>query len=236
MTYINANQLSISTAHINKVLESALPEHFEHGTTWYTQANKTCREIATLFKLPVSLVVGCLSAISPNNKYNKNVMDTRNMCYAFVNRADTLDETFSNVKVSTYGANKRKAIAIFDAYLASMVAGRPMTFTKRTVRRILNGQKVTAFFDCIYDCKTNVSTVCVDGHAKNIYLGYGNTKDRPALGSASTNITKKQYKVISESYVRTAARYNKKHGANLLPYQVQAITWVAHRVSCGIKG
>ena len=219
MTYINANQLSISTAHINKVLESALPEHFEHGTTWYTQANKTCREIATLFKLPVSLVVGCLSAISPNNKYNKNVMDARNMCYAFVNRADTLDETFANVKVSTYGANKRKAIAIFDAYLASMVAGRPMTFTKRTVRRILNGQKVTAFFDCIYDCKTNVST-----------------KDRPALGSASTNITKKQYKVISESYVRTAARYNKKHGANLLPYQVQAITWVAHRVSCGIKG
>ena len=55
-----------------------------------------------------AIVVGVLSALSPNNKWERNVIDdTENMCVAYKS-----DIPLDDVKVCTYNANKQKAIKI----------------------------------------------------------------------------------------------------------------------------
>lgn len=71
------------------------------------------------------------------------------------------------------------------------------------------GQKTNAFFYNIYNTSSNVVTV--DSWACRI-AGY--KKDTP---------TKKQYNVLSEAYKAVASKYN------LLPSEVQAITWLCYR-------
>jgi hypothetical protein len=89
---------------------------------------------------------------------------------------------------------------------------------KRHPLEILGGPKVTAFYALISD-PTNNHDVCVDGHAYNIALG-----QRVNLrGEDSVRVTARGYRLVADAY-RQAAR---KLG--LLPHEVQAVTWVAHR-------
>jgi len=207
--------LTVKATEILKTLRAAKPWHIEFGLTWYARAYKQCQQISKTHKVPLVKVVGVLAALSPNNKWERNVMDTMNMCYAYVN-----NEPYNDVKVCTYNANKDKAISILGIGKTNITE----------VETILSGRKTTAFFRCIYDHISNIDTVCVDGHAKNIYSG-----ERHALSSNGSNMTPRQYRVITESYIKAAKLYNKKHGTTILPYQVQAITWVAHREKLGIK-
>ena len=104
--------------------------------------------------------------------------------------------------------------------------------TKQDIRDILfgkSGHKTRAFFDCIYGCKTNKDTVCVDGHAKAIYMG-----EKFALSSSKSSMTPKQYLTISQAYIDACDEINKREGTSYLPYQIQAITWVAWRRIHGI--
>jgi len=188
-----------------------------HGFAWYLDAYKSCVVISRRFGVPLKVVVGVCSALSPNNKWGKNIIDTENMVLAYKSGIP-LDE----VKVSTYSNNKAKAIEMLMIPKA----------TKQDIRDILfgkSGHKTRAFFDCIYGCKTNKDTVCVDGHALHIYMG-----EKHALSSSKSNMTPKQYLTISQAYIDACDEINKREGTSYLPYQIQAITWVAWRRIHGI--
>ena len=189
-----------------------------HGFAWYLDAYKSCVVISKRFGVPLKVVVGVCSALSPNNKWHKNIIDTENMVLAYKSGIP-LDE----VKVSTYSNNKAKAIEMLMIPKA----------TKQDIRDILfgkSGHKTRAFFDCIYGCKTNKDTVCVDGHALHIYMG-----EKHALSSSKSNMTPKQYLTISQAYIDACDEINKREGTSYLPYQIQAITWVAWRRIHNIK-
>ena len=215
--------LTVKATEILKTLRAAEPWHIEFGLTWYARAYKQCQQISKTHKVPLVKVVGVLAALSPNNKWERNVMDTMNMCYAYVN-----NEQYSDVKVCTYNANKDKAIRILEITKTNW--DYTPNWVVKEIETILSGRKTTAFFRCIDNHTSNIDTVCVDGHAKNIYTG-----ERHALSSNGSNMTPRQYRVITESYIKAAKLYNKKHGTTILPYQVQAITWVTHREKLGIK-
>jgi len=215
--------LTVKATEIMKTLRAAKPWHIEFGLTWYARAYKQCQQISKTHKVPLVKVVGVLAALSPNNKWERNVMDTMNMCYAYVNK-----DSYSDVRVCTYNANKDKAISILEITKTNW--DYTPNWVVKEVEAILSGRKTTAFFKCIYDHTSNIDTVCVDGHAKNIYTG-----ERHALSSNGSNMTPRQYRVITDSYIKAAKLYNKRHGTTILPYQVQAITWVAHREKLGIK-
>ena len=191
----------------------------KHGEIWYKVANKSCGAIAKKTQMHSAIVVGVLSALSPNNKWERNIIDTENICMAYKS-----DIPLDEVKVCTYNANKEKAIKI----LGILKSGS--SDLENDIRTILNGNKVKAFFDCIYNYETNKTTVCIDGHAKAIYIG-----EKFALSSNSSNVTNKQYRVISQAYIDATKEINESEGTSYLPYQIQAITWVAWRRIHNIK-
>ena len=191
----------------------------KHGEIWYKVANKSCGAIAKKVGMHSAIVVGVLSALSPNNKWERNVIDAENMCVAYKS-----DIPLDDVKVCTYNANKQKAIKILGILDSGSMD------LESDIRDILNGNKVKAFFDCIYNYETNKTTVCIDGHAKAIYIG-----EKFALSSNSSNVTNKQYRVISQAYIDATKEINESEGTSYLPYQIQAITWVAWRRIHNIK-
>ena len=191
----------------------------KHGEIWYKVANKSCSTIAKKVGMHSAIVVGVLAALSPNNKWERNVIDAENMCIAYKS-----DIPLDDVKVCTYNANKQKAIKILGILDSGSMD------LENDIRDILNGNKVKAFFDCIYSYETNKTTVCIDGHAKAIYIG-----EKLALSSNSSNVTNKQYRVISQAYIDATKEINESEGTSYLPYQIQAITWVAWRRIHNIK-
>jgi len=136
-----------------------------------------------------------MAALSPNNKWERNVHDCERMCEAWV-KGDDLDD----FKVSCYNTMKLKAWSILDDNLTS----------DDDILTRLNGQKIRSFYSNI----RGLDEVTIDGHALNIALGV-----RQGLTTDSTNMSKKVYRQMQEVYVRAAKRVDIK------PHVLQAITW-----------
>jgi hypothetical protein len=181
---------------ILKVYRMATEAEHRHGTTWYANAQATAEQIADRHVVPVRVVVGVIAALSPNNKWERNVNDADQMLAAFL-RGDPVDVC----KPSTYTKMRDKAWAIIEA----------MPETDEEVIQILNGQKIVSFFKNIM----GHDTVTIDGHAFNIARF-----KRVTLTDDSTNLSKSVYQEMQAAYVRAAKR------VGLKVYELQAITWV----------
>ena len=194
----------ITTKNIIAIYKLAKPSEIKHGLTWYVNANSDCKEIAEKLELPLHIVIGVVSALSPNNKWERNVINAEDLCTAFINGQD-----MDSIKVSTYHKMKEKAWSILQS----------MPSYDETID-ILNGKKIVSFFRNISGDETDIT---IDGHARNIYYN-----DKQGLTTPNTNIKKNEYKDIQKAY----ARASKKLG--IKAYELQAITWVAWRRIHGI--
>ena len=188
---------------IIKIYKLATPEEKRDGIVWYANAYSDCNRIALDLSVPVHIVTGGVAALSPNNKWNRNVTNARELIQAFVN-GDDMD----SVKVSTYHTMKKKAWSILE--------DMP---NHEGVIVLLNGQKIVSFYRNIM----GDDTCTVDGHAKNIYYG-----ERHGLTDDRTNVGKKEYKTISDAYVKAGKRV-RVNGRSLKAFEIQAITWVVWR-------
>lgn len=199
----------MSVENILYVYGLATPEEKRDGIVWYARALADCLWIAEETEVPLHIVVGVCAALSPNNKWERNIDNTLSLVKAFLNGEDV-----DAVKVSTYHTMKRKAWSILEAMP-----------DRDGVVRILNGQKIVSFF-----CNIMGEDTCtVDGHAKNIYYS-----ERHGLTSDKTNIGKKEYATIQEAYVN-AGKQVRFNGRPLKAFEMQAITWVTWRRIHGIK-
>ena len=187
----------ITTKHILSVYRMASPTEIKHGMTWYSSAFTDCKKVSTKLSLPMHIVVGVVAALSPNNKWDRNLQNAFDLCQAFIEGQD-----LDSIKVSTYHTMKRKAWYILET----------MPTYDETVT-ILNGKKIVSFFRNIMGDETDIT---IDGHARNIYYN-----DRQGLTTPNTNIKKLEYVDIQKAYKRAS----KKLG--LKAYELQAITWVA---------
>jgi hypothetical protein len=126
----------------------AQADQFEmaHGLNWYTDAKAAAFEIADKYEMPLSIVVGVIAALSPTNKWERNIVDAENLIECFINGGYMED-----INVCTYKTMKEKAWNI-------MVENNPLV---DHIAKLLNGPKITDFFWCILG-----HDVCViDGHA-----------------------------------------------------------------------
>ena len=188
---------------IIKIYKLATPEEKRDGIVWYANAYSDCNRIAIDRSVSVHIVTGVVAALSPNNKWDRNVVNARELIQAFVN-GDDMD----SVKVSTYHTMKKKAWSILE--------DMP---DHEGVIVLLNGQKIVSFYRNIM----GDDTCTVDGHAKNIYYG-----ERHGLTDDKTNVGKKEYKTISDAYVKAGKRV-RVNGRSLKAFEIQAITWVVWR-------
>lgn len=194
----------ITTKNIIAIYKLAKPSEIKHGLTWYVNANSDCKEIAEKLELPLHIVIGVVSALSPNNKWERNIVNASDLCTAFINGQD-----MDSIKVSTYHKMKEKAWSILET----------MPNYEETIE-ILNGKKIVSFFRNISGDETDIT---IDGHARNIYYN-----DKQGLTTPNTNIKKNEYKDIQKAYLRASKKLGIK------AYELQAITWVAWRRIHGI--
>jgi len=155
-------------------------QHAE-GLLWYENAQKEAYRIALKHDVPVYIAVAVIAALSPNNKWSRNVTNAETLIGAFI-RGDGIDA----VKVSTYHAMKRKAWDI--------LAARP---DYDGAKAMLKGQKITSFF-CDIMGEFNVT---IDGHARNIAYG-----ERVGLTDDRTNIGVREYRALQAAYEEAARR------------------------------
>jgi hypothetical protein len=193
--------LPITHGNILAVFFKATDLETINGAEWYPAANHAAQIMAIRYSVTLETVAGVIAALSPNNKWERNLTDADSMIRAYSmgghNAADS-------IKVGTYNANKTKALAILSG---------------DDCLQILGGLKVRAFYDCII----GGDSVCVDGHAYAIWTGgYIPTTKTP-------KITPKLYDAISADYRLAAATINCILQAEYSAAQIQAITWVAWR-------
>jgi len=194
----------ITTKNIIAIYKLANASEIKHGLTWYVNANTDCMRIANTLELPLHIVIGVVSALSPNNKWERNIVNAEDLCNAFINGQD-----MDSIKVSTYHKMKQKAWHILET----------MPSYDETIT-ILNGKKIVSFFRNISGDETDIT---IDGHARNIYYN-----DRQGLTTPNTNIRKLEYLDIQKAYLRASKKLGVK------AYELQAITWVAWRRIHGI--
>ena len=177
------------------------------GAKWYSSANEIAMNLAVEYGLTLQTTAGVIAALSPRNKWSRNVIDAENLIETFVRDP----ESAVNIKVCTFNKNKEKALNILKA---------DQDFYTENVRDILKGPKLIEFFNCIL----HVEDVCIDGHAYCIFNGSRTSlKDVPSIGV-------KLRKEIKSDFKKTAAKFK------ITPAEMQAITWVTWRRIYGVKG
>ena len=151
------------------------------GLLWYSNAKQAAHHIAVKHDIPVYIVVAVIAALSPNNKWSRNVANADALIGAFVN-GDGID----SVKVSTYHKMKAKAwdiLWMFPDYDGA--------------KKMLRGQKITSFFMDIM----GEFNVTIDGHARNIAYD-----ERVGLTDDRTNIGVREYRALQAAYEEAARR------------------------------
>ncbi|MEC7419800.1 MAG: hypothetical protein VX659_07030 [Pseudomonadota bacterium] len=155
-------------------------QHAE-GLLWYSDAQKAAHNIAVKYDIAVYIVAAVIAALSPNNKWARNIVNADALIGAFI-RGDGL----LSVKVSTYNKMKQKAWDI--------LAARP---DYDGAKAMLKGQKITSFFMDIM----GEFNVTIDGHARNIAYG-----ERVGLTDDRTNIGVREYRALQAAYEEAARR------------------------------
>ena len=191
--------------HIQALLDLATAGEQAEGQTWYRRANTAAVRLADQYEVPIPVAAGVIAALSPRNKWKRNLIDAENLIAVYKAAGA---EAAEDVKVCTFGKNKKKAIEIL--VWAFEHTG--------PVKNVLSGPKLIEFFSCIM----GEDDVCIDGHAYSIWFG-----DRVTLAKVPS-IGKKLRAQIKSDYMAVADKNNLK------PFEVQAITWVAHRRLHGV--
>ena len=177
----------------------------DDGFKWYFRARRDCRKLALNKGIRLRHAVGVVAAASPNLNWNKNVHTASQVIDGYQQGIE-----FEQIEgCMAYKANR------FKGYKVMVSLNR-----SDKIMKVLNGLKITAFFDNIM----GGDSVTVDGHARNIAYG-----QRVGLKSNKANISKPEYRLIAQAY-RDAAEI-----LNIKACDLQAITWVAWRRIHGIK-
>ena len=168
------------------VYAQATPEEIEHGMRWYALAQEASQAIADKADIPLRVAVGVVAALSPTNKWERNLIDADALCEAFVSGGYAED-----VACCTYNSNKAKAWRVLEEVPADNV----------TVAYILNGPKITDFFWCIMGFDTCV----IDGHAWCIaHNDRRAMQDVPSIGKRKRRELQDAYTVAAHKHGITA--------------------------------
>lgn len=186
-------------------------EERDDGWTWYDRANAAARTLAETHNVPLYCAAGVIAALSPNNRWERNLRDAETLIRAYLN-----GDHIESVSVATYHKMREKAWSVMD-YGTSHAEHDTGT---DAVARILNGQKIRSFFAGIMGCRDECT---IDGHARNIAYN-----ERLSLTGSKFTIGKREYAALQMAYAQAG------RDLGIPAYVLQAITWVTWRRVHGI--
>lgn len=88
---------------------SATEEQQMRGCVWYDEAEEIAHNIAACTGVDIHTAGAVIAALSPRNKWERNVDDARALCKAWARGEDP-----ESVRVCTFNANKNKAWRILE--------------------------------------------------------------------------------------------------------------------------
>lgn len=186
-------------------------EHRKIYKNWYYDANEKLSELAFECDMDIKIVSAVCSILSPAVNWEQNLIDCERLIIRFVN-----DMNIDDLKVSTYGQNKNKAIKLLNDTI-------DMVPTTKELYKYVYGtgaNKTANFFMNLLE-PNNHNFITIDRHAIKIMLN-------SFVGGAMT-LTTKNYIKATEAYKKAFEII--KHIDNFItvPNQVQAITWEQYR-------
>ena len=190
---------------IKAIFELAGAAEIADGNAWYGVAKSIAIVLADQYGVTTAQAVGVLAALSPRNKWSRNVVDAEALISAYVAAGS---EQARLTKCCTFSANKEKAIKVLESGAETIP----------TILEILSGPKLREFASCI----AGLPDCCIDGHAWCIWQGSRVTlADVPSIGV-------KLRREIKADYAQAAA------DLGLSASELQAITWVTWRRIHGV--
>jgi len=196
----------MTASNITAVYQLATATDFTNGLQWYAQAHAFALRLADLYDVSSLKVHGVIAALSPRNRWERNMQDAESMIKVYSAGGDYDD--LVSLKVCTFTKNKIKAAQILTLDCAS----------DTDIKAILSGPKMIEFYHCIQE----LDDLCIDGHAYSIWAG-----DRITLANVPS-IGKKLRATIKADYHQAAKDLGIKS------YELQAITWVTWRRLHGV--
>ena len=169
----------IAVKNIKAMFAASNQTQIDAGMAWYQNAQDQAQAIAIKHDMPVYIVVAVIAALSPNNKWARNLQNADDLIAGFI-----AGDAIETIKVSTYHKMKAKAWAILQDIPDYDMA-----------KTMLNGQKITSFFMDIM----GEFNVTIDGHARNIAYN-----ERVGLTDDRTNIGVREYRALQEAYYDAA--------------------------------
>jgi hypothetical protein len=171
--------------------QSTSEDRYE-GERWYSEASMFCQFLSEKYNVSKVVAAGVVSALSPNNKWGRNKIDAE-----IVLSAVSLGIDQSQVKVSTFNANKKRAFLIANGS-QKMLKSSPKTY---------------AFAKNIGDEDPNHVTI------DRWHIRACQTTSKTPV-QVKEHVTSKQYSVIEQETIKVA------NDLGLKPHQLQATVWV----------
>lgn len=178
------------------VLKKASKEEIDYWSNWYQHANGHVQEIATQYDVPLEVAAAVCAVLSPNLGWKMNLMAARRVMDNWMYKGGA-DGYKWHDSIPAYKTNVNKAYQILETGDVSIV----------------NGPKVTVFFQSLLDPDKLERDLVLDGHAINVWRGL----KTPLKNHKSPN--KNEREAIIHDYRKVADI------VGLTPQQVQAVTW-----------
>ena len=190
---------------IKAIYQLATMTEQQDGITWYPNARQIARDLADKHGIHPAEAAGVIAALSPRNRWERNVQDADALIAAF--NAGGAEQAMLT-KVCTFSNNKAKAVKILGLIAPTL----------EQVLDVLSGPKLREFASCI----AGLNDVCIDGHAFCIWAANRTgLKDVPAIGVKLRREIKADYRAAADEL-------------GITPSACQAITWVAWRRIHGV--
>lgn len=165
---------------LESYINNASLETIDNGMKWYDDANKYCQNISDSYSVSIELVASVVAALSPRNRWSRNLIDAENVISHFFKGTDLKS-------VGTFGKMLQKAVLLCNESL------------KHDERlSILNGRKIQSFYSNILGHSDKVT---IDTWIDLAYSGkYKPTKKR-------ANLTLTRYKKIENDLLKLSKKY-----------------------------
>lgn len=180
------NNILTRTKTVNNILRVYSKTSIDQRNDWYSEANDFCLDLSERYHISNSIVIGILSALSPLKKWDQNKKIT--------------EDLIENKDCRQMRIFVGKALAILES-----------DGTDKSILKILNGKKISAFYLNIKYPENN-DTSTIDRHSLSIALGY-------KINDSEYNMTKIQYKFFVDCYKIASKK------ANTTLLLMQSSTW-----------
>lgn len=164
--------LEAMASNLEAILEASTSQEIKDGRQWYQNCNSFARGLAEKYGHGLEKIVGIISSLSPETKFNQNILDTIKIL-----------EYGQEAIVTTYDNNRNKALKILEDEL------EPHTHYEASTN------KTAAFYFNILRPR-EASRVTIDRHSSRVCHGYYLTSQEAIYYSN----TPAKYKATQEAY------------------------------------